>query len=77
LCRCSLGSLACSPSLGVRTWQGDFIDLPTFQSPVDAIFMNAVFGNVYSQHEALLKAALLLRPGGTLVVRWVLIMARV
>ena len=33
------------------------------QSPFDAAFFNAVFGNVYDQREALLRASLLLRPG--------------
>ncbi|GAX73813.1 hypothetical protein CEUSTIGMA_g1264.t1 [Chlamydomonas eustigma] len=53
---------------GVRTWCGDILDLPNYLGPVDAIFMNGVFGNLFSQRDALLKAALLLRPGGHVVV---------
>ncbi len=33
------------------------------QGPFDAAFFNAVFGNVYDQQEALLRACLLLKPG--------------
>lgn len=33
------------------------------QGPFDAVFFNAVFGNVYDQRDTLLRAALLLRPG--------------
>jgi hypothetical protein len=33
------------------------------QGPFDAAFFNAVFGNVYDQREALLRACLLLKPG--------------
>ena len=53
---------------GVRTWQGDSVDLPAYMGPVDAFFFNAVFGNVHSQREALLRACLLLKPGGHIVV---------
>ena len=34
------------------------------QGPFDAAFFNAVFGNVFDQREALLRASLLLIPGG-------------
>ncbi len=44
------------------------VDLPNYQGPADAFFFNAVFGNVHSQREALLRAALMLRPGGWVVV---------
>jgi hypothetical protein len=47
----------------VRTWTGDVESVPAFQGPFDAAFFNAVFGNVYDQHEALLRTCLLLRPG--------------
>lgn len=36
--------------------------------PVSAVCMNAVFGNFVDLHEALLKAALVLQPGGHLVI---------
>lgn len=64
-------SLAAVPPLlsqGVRAWQGDFLDLPAFQGPASAITMNAVFGNFASPRDALIKAALLLRPGGHLLI---------
>ena len=47
----------------VRTWMGDVESVPAFQGPFDAAFFNAVFGNVFDQHEALLRTCLLLRPG--------------
>lgn len=52
----------------VRTWCGDFVDLPLWQGPADAVFFNAVFGNMHDQRAALLAAAALLRPGGSLVI---------
>jgi hypothetical protein len=42
--------------------------LPPLQGPFDAIFFNAVFGNLFDQHVALTKACFLLRPGGYVVV---------
>lgn len=53
---------------GVRTWCGDVMDLPNFLGPADAFFFNGVFGNLHSPRDALLKAALLMRPGGSVVV---------
>lgn len=53
---------------GVRTWLGDFLELPPYQGPFDAVFMNAVFGNLADPRTALLKAALSLKPGGFAVV---------
>jgi riboflavin kinase len=53
---------------GVRTWQGDFLQVPAYMGPVNAICMNAVFGNFADLHEALLKAALMLQAGGHLVI---------
>lgn len=58
----------CCTHLGLRTWCGDVIDLPNYMGPADAFFFNSVFGNVHSQREALLRAALLLRPGGHIVL---------
>lgn len=61
-----------TPVLGndpaVRTWLGDVESVPPYQGPVDAIFFNAVFGNVADQPSALTAAALLLKPGGHIVV---------
>lgn len=57
---------------GVRTWQGDFLQVPAYMGPVTAICMNAVFGNFVDLHEALLKAALILQPGGHLVISHVM-----
>ena len=34
-----------------------------WQGPFDAALFNAVFGNVFDQREALLRACLLLKPG--------------
>ena len=59
------GSLSLS---GVRTWCGDVVDLPNFLGPADAFFFNGVFGNLYNQRDALLRAALMLRPGGCIVI---------
>lgn len=53
---------------GVRTWLGDFLELPPYQGPFDAVFMNAVFGNLADPRTALLKAALSLKPGGYAVI---------
>jgi hypothetical protein len=33
----------------VRTWHGDFVDLPVYMGSADAIFLNAMFGNVHDQ----------------------------
>eukprot|EP00887_Chlorella_sp_A99_P003181 scaffold9.g3181.t1 len=53
---------------GVRTWVGDVLDLPAYQGPFDAAFFNSVFGNLHDPHEALLRTALLLLPGGRMVI---------
>eukprot|EP00878_Enallax_costatus_P002360 GHUV01002536.1.p1 GENE.GHUV01002536.1~~GHUV01002536.1.p1 ORF type:complete len:437 (+),score=125.17 GHUV01002536.1:127-1437(+) len=58
----------CGNDPGVRTWTGDFLQAPPYLGPADAILMNAVFGNFYSLREALLKAAMMLVPGGYLVI---------
>lgn len=65
--------LSVSPCLhdlraGVRTWCGDFLQLPTYLGSAGAITMNAVFGNLPDPREALLKAALLLQPGGCVLI---------
>jgi hypothetical protein len=53
---------------GVRTWCGDVVDLPSYQGPVDAFFFNGCFGNLFDPREALLRAALMTRPGGHIVL---------
>lgn len=53
----------------VRTWLGDIeAGLPPYQGPFDAVFFNAVFGNLHDPHEALLRACFMLRPGSHIVV---------
>ena len=55
-------------SLQVRTWVGDVVDLPAYQGPFDAAFLNAMFGNVADQRATLLAAAMQLRPTGHIVI---------
>jgi SAM-dependent methyltransferase len=61
-----------APVLGneatVRTWEGAFDDLPPHQGRADAIFMNAVFGNLPDSHGALLKCCSLLNPAGAAII---------
>ncbi len=38
-------------------WCGDIIDLPANLRPFDAIFLNAMFGNVWNQQETLSKVS--------------------
>ncbi|PNW88341.1 hypothetical protein CHLRE_01g025250v5 [Chlamydomonas reinhardtii] len=55
--------------LGVRTWQGDFCELPAFLGPLDVIiFTDEPFGTQQTPREALVKACLALKPGGCVVV---------
>ena len=60
------------PTLGnvpaVRTWEGDVDDIPRYQGPFDCSFFNAVYGNLYSPRDCLLKIALMTRPGGYIVI---------
>ena len=44
------------------------MDLPGYMGPADVVFFNAVFGNFHSPKDALNKAAMLVRPGGHVVV---------
>ena len=53
---------------GVRAWLGDVCDLPAYQGPFDAAFFNAVFANLHDPRDALLRTALLLRPGSHVVI---------
>jgi riboflavin kinase len=63
---------ATAPPLGntpaVRTWRGDFVDLPSYMGPVDAVIFNACWGNMHDPRRALVRAGLLLRPGGRVVI---------
>lgn len=52
----------------VRTWTGDILELPSYYGPFDAAFFNAVFGNFHDHREALLRVAMLIRPGGWIVI---------
>ena len=47
---------------GVRSWKGDFVELPNYMGPFDVLIFNAVFGNFYSQREVMLKAISMLSP---------------
>ena len=73
-CRSSLPYADSPPPLylcisGVRTWCGDVVDLPPYLTAgSEAIFMNSCFGNMHSPRDALLRASLMLRPGGRVVV---------
>lgn len=44
------------------------MQLPTYLGSANAITMNAVFGNLPDPREALLKAALLMQPGGHILI---------
>jgi len=52
----------------VRLWCGDVIDLPRTLGPFDVVFFNAVFGNVWDQHEVLARTAERLTPGARVVL---------
>ncbi|KAG2449107.1 hypothetical protein HYH02_005855 [Chlamydomonas schloesseri] len=55
--------------IGVRTWQGDFCELPAFLGPADVIvFTDEPFGTQHTAREALVKACLTLRPGGSIII---------
>eukprot|EP00197_Chlamydomonas_leiostraca_P008743 CAMPEP_0202862592 /NCGR_PEP_ID=MMETSP1391-20130828/3577_1 /ASSEMBLY_ACC=CAM_ASM_000867 /TAXON_ID=1034604 /ORGANISM="Chlamydomonas leiostraca, Strain SAG 11-49" /LENGTH=433 /DNA_ID=CAMNT_0049542141 /DNA_START=140 /DNA_END=1441 /DNA_ORIENTATION=+ len=63
----SLGHLG--NDLGVRTWHGDIVDLPNYLGwAADAAFFNGCFGNMHDPRAALLRCALMLRPGAHIVV---------
>lgn len=61
-----------APTLGntstVRTWLGPIEELPPHQGRADAMFMNAVFGNLADPQAALWHACTLLNPGGRVVI---------
>jgi hypothetical protein len=53
----------------VRTWEGDVADLPGAQfQGASALFLNAVFGNVFDQRSVLLAAATKLPPTAHIVI---------
>ncbi len=52
----------------VRTYQADIAVLPLESASVDAIFMNAMYGNIADKPRACQNAARMLRPGGRLIV---------
>jgi SAM-dependent methyltransferase len=52
----------------VRTYQADIAVLPLESASVDAIFMNAMYGNIADKPAACRNAARMLRPGGRLIV---------
>lgn len=52
----------------VQFWCGDVIDFPRALGPFDAIFFNAVFGNMWDQRETLRVAAGLLNQNGRIVI---------
>ena len=49
-------------------WCGDVVDLPSELGPFDAIFFNAVFGNLWDQREVLRICTRLLAPRGRIVI---------
>jgi trans-aconitate methyltransferase len=61
-----------APTLGnsasVRTWLGDICELPDHQGRAQAIYLNAIFGNILDPHAALLKCCSLLQPEGCIVI---------
>lgn len=61
-----------SPTLGntaaVRTWLGPIEELPPHQGRADAVFMNAVFGNLTDPAAVLWRSCTLLNPGGRIVI---------
>lgn len=61
------GSLGNEP--GVRLWQGDFCELPAYLGSADMIvFTDEPFGTAQTPRDALIKACLSLRPGGSIVI---------
>jgi riboflavin kinase len=52
----------------IEYYLGDIIDFPGVSEPFDAVFFNAVFGNVYDPDGALARARALLRAGGVVVL---------
>lgn len=52
----------------IEYYLGDIIDFPGDGEPFDAVFFNAVFGNVYDPERALSHVRALLRPSGKVIL---------
>lgn len=52
----------------VKFWRGDVVDMPPELGPFDAIFFNAVFGNMWNQRDALKVSAGRLTRSGRIVI---------
>jgi riboflavin kinase len=52
----------------VRVWCGDVVDIPREMGSFDAVFFNAVFGNMWNQRHALQSTSARLRPGGRIII---------
>jgi len=52
----------------VTFWCGDIVDLPATLGTFDAVFFNAMFGNVWNQKETLSTAVKLLRDRGRICI---------
>lgn len=53
---------------GVEFWRGDIVDMPLAFGPFDAVFFNAVFGNMWDQRETLRVSAKHLTPDGRIII---------
>jgi ubiquinone/menaquinone biosynthesis C-methylase UbiE len=49
-------------------WHGDVVDLPAELGPFDAVFLNAMFGNVWDQQETLNRVTELLNKAGRICI---------
>lgn len=56
------------PLPGVRFWKGDAADLPVYQGPFQAAFLNGGFEALRDPHETLARVLLRVAPGGHLVI---------
>jgi riboflavin kinase len=52
----------------IQFWHGDVIDLPEDLGPFDVVFFNGMFGNVWSQRDALQKTSGQLTRTGRIVI---------
>jgi len=52
----------------VPFWCGDIIEFPVSKGPFDAVFINAVFGNLWDQQQSLGKINELLKPAGRICI---------
>ncbi|KXZ49493.1 hypothetical protein GPECTOR_21g719 [Gonium pectorale] len=54
---------------GVRVWSGDFTELPPYMGPADVIvFTDEPFGTEHTPRDALTKACMVARPGGSVII---------